>query len=600
MRNRIFSLLLALSVLCIPQICVSATPIALSVEEAAELCLETAPGQETAVETVCYTTEDGITVCETKPVEEMATLSASPKQLPAPTDLRWNEDWSEWGNQNKGGKYNGYISWKSVANCEGDYKIYVYRDGQQVFQTNWGGLNDRNGDGRVGVELAGHGIFNKSGKYTFKVIAKGDGQNYSDSNAAESKSYSYTLPTAKLATPKNVRFDNDGIVYFTSVKNAAGYKVTVYNQNKEEIGCSWSHGNKPLENQPDIVEDDNSHYIEDIMSWNDDGYITALYVTVSAVTYDIEKYQNGDESAFSNAYQIGEIKQDISTSLGSTLDKVASGDIGAEEALDDFLGYMEENDKSNLDLAVSMLTDENIEQNIDTLEEKFIEQTGVEVEIKSTAQDENYLADRGIDVNDITVKGAALNSDNGANVSLNFSEADSNISADENYYKNSVAVNIGMDGVKNEQKLDIPVIIEMPVPTGVVPHRLFILHYHADGSYEQIQPAIIYNGDKAYARFILTSFSDFVFCNVNDDFFMGNVYSGDEIDESSEKISIKDAIALAQYLSGYNTNLTNEQLAAANLCTDDDVMGATVDVNINQNDLDFLVQYIAANEEYYG
>ncbi len=599
MKNRVLSIFLALILVCVPQMSVCAAPNVVAAEEAAELCLETAPEQEIVKETtVCYTTEDGITVCETKPVEETATLSASPKQLPVPADLRWNEDWREWGNQNNGGKYNGYISWKPVANCEGDYKIYVYCNGQEVFYTNWGGLNDHNGDGRVGVEIAGHDVFNKSGKYTFKVIAKGDGQNYSDSNAAESKSYTYTLPSAKLATPKNVRFDNDGIVYFTSVKNAAGYKVTLYNQNKEEIGCRLGYGNKPLENQPDIVDDNISEYIQDVMTWAED--VTAIYVTVSAVTYDIEKYQSGDESAFSNAYQIGEIKQDISTSLGSTLDKVASGDIRAEEALDDFLGYMEENDKSNFDLAVSMLTDENIEQNIDTLEEKFIEQTGVEVEIKSTAQDESYLSDRGIDVNDITVKGAALNSDNGANVSLNFSEADPDISADEKFYKNSVAVNIGMDGVTNAQKLDIPVIIEMPVPTGVVPHRLFILHYHADGSYEQIQPAIIYDDDKAYARFILTSFSDFVFCNINDDFLMGNVYLGDEIDEASGKISIKDAIALAQYLSGYNAYLTNEQLAAANVCTYDDVMGATVDVNINQNDLDLLMQYIAGNDVYLG
>ncbi len=561
MKNTILSLLLVLIFICVPQMSVYATPVSIAVEEAAE------------------------TVSELKD-EDHAELSASLSKLPKPTDLRWNEDWGE-ENGVKGGKYNGFISWKPVANSEGDYKIYVYCDGQQVFQTNWGGLNDRNGDGRVGIEIVGHDVFNKSGKYTFKVIAKGDGQKYSDSDAAESKSYSFTLPSAKLGTPKNVRFDNNGIVYFTSVKNATSYKVTVYDQNKEEVGRTMGYNNKPLENQPDIVEDDISEFVEDIMSDDEYGYITAMYVTVSALTYDIEKYQSGDESAFSNAYQIGEIKQDISTSLGSTLDKVESGDIGAEEALDDFLGYMEENDKSNLDLAVSMLTDENIEANIDTLEGIYREQTGVGVTVQSTAADQSYLSDRGIDLNDITVKGAALNSDNGANVSLNFSEADSNISADENYYKNSVAVNIGMDGVKNEQKLDIPVIIEMPVPTGVVPYRLFILHYHADGSYEQIQPSIIYKGETPYARFILTSFSDFVFCNAQDDVIMGNVYTADEASQEQANLTIKDLIALSHYVAG-TRSLTNEQLLVANVYTDDDVEGATVDVNINEKDVEAL------------
>ena len=564
MKKRIFSIVLALVFACMPLTGVYAAPQTVEVE----------------------TTEEADVQSEN--AQDEATLSALPK-LPTPTDLRWNEDWREFRYE-MGEKYNGFISWNAVANAEGSYKIYVYCNGQQVYETSWSGKYDMNGDGRVGIEIVAKDIFDKSGTYTFKIIARGDKQNYTDSDPAESKGYSYTLPAAKLATPQNIRLDNNGIVYFTPVENACGYMITLYDQNMEAIGWTNSYGNKPLENQPDIVEDDNADYIADIISWND--WVTSVYATVKAISYDIEKYQNGDESGFSNAYQIGEINEEISGELNEdTMDMIESGELPADEALDNFLGYLDNNDLTNTDLAVSMLRDETLANNIDTLEEKFIEQTGIEAKPQNTASDPNYLADRGIDVNDITIKGAALNSKDGQDVNINFSEADPSHSADPKFYKNSVAVNIGATGVENSQKLDIPVIIEMPIPTGVVAHRLFILHYHADGSVEQIHPAIIEKGGKNYARFILTSFSTFIFCNAQEDVMMGNVYAEDESDTVPAEVSIKDIIALRQYLAGERI-LTPEQLMVANICTEDDIEGATVDVNINEKDVEALAQML--------
>jgi len=587
MKNKLLSIILALSMLFIPFVSTSAAPIALSVEEAAELSAETAPEQETVEEeTVCYTAEDGITVCQIKPVEETASLSASLPKLPKPTDLRWNEDWSEYRSDSN--PYYGFVSWKAVEDAGGEYIIELFCDGEKV--QHFGAMcYDDDGNGRVGWDFPKDVRFSESGKYTFKVTARGDGNKYSNSDTAESAVYNFVAPNKVLKTPENVRWDGNRITH-TSVENASDYVYYVYNQKGELEFSIHGSGKYPLTNQPEITGFDMSNFIDKIIP-NNYPSITKIYVSVIAITYDITKYQNSDESTKSDAKVLVEHEEDMTSSLENALSGIENGNVSAEEALDEFKSFMEESGSTNVDLALTMMKDSEVAENIDTLEEKFIEQTGVEVEVKSTAQNESYLADRGIDVNDISVKGAALNSDNGANVSLNFSEADSNISADENYYKNSVAVNIGMDGVKNEQKLDIPVIIEMPVPTGVVPHRLFILHYHADGSYEQIQPSIIYKGETPYARFILTSFSDFIFCNAHDDVIMGNVYTDDESSQEQANLTIKDVIALSQYVAGTRA-LSNEQLLVANLCTDDDVEGATVDVNINEKDVEALAEML--------
>ncbi|MBO5098664.1 MAG: hypothetical protein J6C16_00690, partial [Clostridia bacterium] len=87
------------------------------------------------------------------------------------------------------------------------------------------------------------------------------------------------------------------------------------------------------------------------------------------------------------------------------------------------------------------------------------------------------------------------------------------LSTDSSFYKNSVEVNISMEGVENNQDLKIPVTITMPTPSGVIPERMRILHLHNDGTKETIYPKITYVDEKAYMTFILTNFSDFVFYN---------------------------------------------------------------------------------------
>lgn len=440
--------------------------------------------------------ESTAALSEIMPINEL-------QQLPAPTNLRWNVNES-------GEEAKGWVSFSAVEGCEGEYQVVVYWDGKEKYSTRWSGLYDYDGVGYIGFDFIADSVFDKSGTYTFSVKACGDGVLYSDSEFSMSEKYNYILPTEKLDTPTELYWSEDGVLKHTAIENAGGYIYTLYNQNGEDVGDTWSVVNWPLLNNANVTKD-LSRYIKDIAGREED--LQGVYVTVRALTYNIELYQSSDESQLSEIYDIDQQRMEILDSLTPILDALESGETSAYDALDSFLQKMEEKSISNTDMVVSMQQDELIVDAIGRLESAYCDETGINVSVRDTAEDGSYLEDRGIDVNYISVVGAALNSKDGEDVDINFSEADPSLSEDKLFYKNSVAVNIGICGVKDEEKLDIPIQITMPVPKGVLPERLVILHYHADGTVEKIYPAITTAGGETYVSFALTSFSPFVFCN---------------------------------------------------------------------------------------
>ena len=109
-----------------PLIGVCAAPSMVAIENAVELYAEPEQVQvteEAETYTVCSVAEDGSVVSEIKTVEEYAELSASLRPLPAPTDLRWNENWDEYSmwDTTVPEKYYGFISWNVFPNAEGEY-----------------------------------------------------------------------------------------------------------------------------------------------------------------------------------------------------------------------------------------------------------------------------------------------------------------------------------------------------------------------------------------------------------------------------------------------------------------------------------------------
>ncbi|MBO5364088.1 MAG: hypothetical protein J6A56_01310 [Clostridia bacterium] len=439
--------------------------------------------------------------------EEEVMLVSTLAPLSTPTGLTWNvtED---------GEPFQGRMCWNVVPNCEGSYFISVYRNGVEVFHTNWSGLYDHNGIGKVSVESISHSIFNQSGDYTFSIQAQGDGITYENSAVATSPVYHFECPSSKLQTPVISSFNN-GILVHSAVKNASGYRYILYDQNKNEVGWTCFVWNSPMDNYGEPIYEDLGWYMKDICSWNNFDDITGFYVKVAAMTYNIELYQNSNDSSFSPLYHfsLSDFGGDEPSFVDDILGDVDAGYATATEALDAILEEMVNQDITNLDMALNMTNNESLVDSISRLEDLYCQENNTSVNISNNPEDTEYLEERGINADHISVIGAALNGIGGQDVDINFSKADDSLSQDSLFYKNSVAVNIDIDGVHDSKNLDIPIQITMPAPAGVLPDRMVILHYHVDGSIETIHPGLFYEDETPYLKFVLTSFSPFVFCN---------------------------------------------------------------------------------------
>ena len=70
----------------------------------------------------------------------------------------------------------------------------------------------------------------------------------------------------------------------------------------------------------------------------------------------------------------------------------------------------------------------------------------------------------------------------------------------------------GVEETGQKQQLKVPVKITMPVPDGINPDFLVLLHFHSDGTYEEIQfPYVFEENGQTFVSFVVTSFSDFAF-----------------------------------------------------------------------------------------
>lgn len=439
-------------------------------------------------------------------------------RLDTPTNLKWNVT-------ETGEKENGYISWDAVEKCEGAYSIVVYCGDIIVHSATTISLYDYDGNGRVGLDVASHDVFSKSGTYYFTIIAHGDNTKYGNSEMAKSEGYEFMCPKRKMECPTQLEWVEFGVLRHKNIKNAKGYVYQLYNDEFEIMASTTRFGTEEY-TTIDII------YI--LEQFKDATKV--VYVTVKAKTPDIEIYMNSDESEFSPSLDIERNTEIGKNELLNVINKLASGEISASEAVDEFKSALEDNDISNSALATSMQQDDELVDNIAILENEFMSETGIETNIVDNSC--SYLEEKGIDVSDIQIVGASLNSESGNDVALVFDTPDPTISLDPLFYKNVVGIGIDMEGVYNNQNLEIPVQIRMPIPENVLPERLMIVHCHKDGSQEVIYPVVETIGGKYYAKFVLTSFSTFVFCNK--EFDVGDINKDGEIDKN-------DAILLLQH-----------------------------------------------------
>ena len=419
-------------------------------------------------------------------------------KLATPTDLDWgirhdywvwDEDAQDW--VLKDTSFPGAISWKPAEPTLAHGRIQVYRadDNTQVYNSSWYFGSTDLPEWRTVEDFAMSDP--ESGTYYFTVTAEGDYTQYRDSDPARSPNWTYVKPNAKLGTCTDITW-NWPEASFTVTGDTTyygGYEYQVLfspNETWEPEICGWGW----------------SYYTDGLPGVWDEAIMNCgvgyYYMKVRPLSSDITKACNGDWSELSPAYNLTEVVEKVENQLDNILqnsENLTEKEVReAVQALD------------TQQLKDSLLAEDAVQQQIAILEEQVGGPAPVAVS--------NEVA---MDASEVSVVGANLN---------NAASADEDIKLvidkpEENHvleaaYDNSVAFKFSMtlDNVEDAKDLDVPVRITMPVPAGVNPEFLVILHYHAGQEKpEEVGPdryELSYQGGKAYVSFVVTSFSDFI------------------------------------------------------------------------------------------
>lgn len=157
-----------------------------------------------------------------------------------------------------------------------------------------------------------------------------------------------------------------------------------------------------------------------------------------------------------------------------------------------------------------LMTSESAASSFASLESAVKSAKGIRVSVDTSASSAPSAVRSGV-----SVTGAAFNA-SGTSVRLVVDAPSSAYNISSGYQ-----ISMTMSGVSNPEKLAVPVIITLPVPSDVRADRLVVLHYH-NGSSNPTTIVPVISGNSL--RFTVTGFSDFVVTDA--DATVGNGVSG--------------------------------------------------------------------------
>ena len=413
-------------------------------------------------------------------------------QLGTPTDLKWG--WTEereWDHENDVPIVNlveglpGSISWKTAEPDQSQAYICVYNSNDELVREYWWSFNPQEQQEYRAIDSF---VLNgpESGTYYFTVTSEGDGIQYANSETAVSGMWTYVKPNAKLDSCSNLRWNGDMYASWDSISNTDNlycYLVRWYygataDAEPQIIGSSWGGTNTDNWTMPEF-------YIQE----NGAGY---YYFSVRPISSDLTTWCNGDWSELSEAFFASD------DNLTNRLDDILNnGSLSVEEKIEAIQSLDSE------ELRQAMLLNDRVVDQIAALENQAGGAAGIAVSQDVSAFDASQVSIIGANLNDTV--------NDGQGVTLVIDRPEQNHVLDA-LYDSSVAVRFSMDlaNVADTENLQVPVQITMPVPENINPQFLVILHYHANGTVEEIHPYLYTANGRTYAQFVLTSFSDFV------------------------------------------------------------------------------------------
>lgn len=397
----------------------------------------------------------------------MSALSVFPslaaEKLRAPSWVRW-------------GDIPGEITYEVVPEAEGEYRYYIFKDGEAY-------------DGTFYINQKGsfpyHYDITESGDYTFQVSSVGDEINTETSDLSEmSEVFSYHKPDEAFGAPDNMRWSSTdhGVAMWEPPSGSGKYKDILRYRLKLYEGESEREEDRVL-----------TVYGIKTTSYDLSKYITEekeYTFSVQALSEDITRVFHGEETFGSGGTDIPEENKGVLEALEEINNSYASPSDAVRE--------MKKLDTK--DLAIAMQSNEEVLKTIKDLENKYLNDLDATVET-------SVSADVGIKSGEIELVGAGMNVASGSNaVRFEVKKPDQEAKVDPTLYKNTFQVDFSLKGVVG--KLFVPVRITMPIPNDMKPDRLVLLHHHKDGTYEIVP---LTKNEDGTVSFTVTSFSVFTF-----------------------------------------------------------------------------------------
>ena len=430
--------------------------------------------------------------------------------LDAPSNLTWGTDYTMFSHkylaqENEDPPLSapipGVFSWNQGETHQNRTKLRIYRteaEGDVLIDSSDRWYSGRNAKDEEDRQVCSCFRFildsRESGDYYFTIQNAGDGVDYTDGPTATSEVWHYENPGAAIPTPATPVF-TDGVRFsWDDPENdqvLAYYVKTYYapDRNAEPQELSGWIQTSPRTN--DTIND------SDLMEGGE-GYYS---VRVRALSRDITK---ADHSAWSQPSEAVFVAG-ASDVLQKIVDRLPEN-AGLEEK-QDVIDWVRDLDPEALAAAMAADTQETgVNQQLRRLEE--LVGTTPAVVVKDDALSDVFDEDQ------VSILGAGLNVDAGEQVSLVIDRAEDSAVAPA-MYRNTVQFSMHLEDGSGEDitrtgDLFAPVKITLPVPAGVNPEFLDVIHRHADGTLEVVERAYVYERDGAwYVSFVIYSFSDF-------------------------------------------------------------------------------------------
>lgn len=419
-------------------------------------------------------------------------------QLGTPSDLQWHVAYNYDGTTVD---RMGLAAFKRAEPDQARYNVWYYRVGESepVAQHNWGfGNNSQSGYFDVS-DFIYEDL--PSGDYYFRVRALGDNVEYANGEWSEaSPVWTYTAPEARLSVPTGLSWDDSGediLMTWDAVEGAGYYEVEKFYAStptgaKDGLGGNfdiqaWEEGNSIDLDEYDIADYGNGWY----------------FFRVRAISPDITQIRNSDWSDYSVAYNL----TDATTQANNAL---AAIDTTNATAADIQAAVQNVADTTKLDeaLAADISNDDTVGL-IAALEEA----TGIDTVVDAAA------APTGFDAAGVSIVGAALNADAGVTDKVTLTIGQSTApDLIPTQYHNALQFSMNIEGAKDTDAstasldLAVPVKITLPIPAGINPSFLVVLHYkESTGQWEELAWPHVYADENGqwYVTFVVDSMSPF-------------------------------------------------------------------------------------------